>query len=136
MSKLHDIYMRTDYYAYGHVLNIGKANTGFDSFLLDRDVTTWAIITWNNPNAKKIDDALNKSRNSRLKLQLSRYFDVLLAVGRGDGWSEDSFLVLGIGREEALWFATVGCQVAFIYGVSGYAPELIYAQPNLDDIAF
>lgn len=126
LGNLHDIYMDTDFISCDHTLRIGESNPEFDKFLLEHDVKSWAIITWCNPNAERIDQDLNEKRHFRLQSQLARHFECHPAEGRGKDWSEASFLVSNISKEEALWFATVGHQVAFVYGVTGEAPELIY----------
>ena len=127
LETLHDIYMNTEFVAYDHILKIGESNPEFDKILVERGVRSWAIITWSNPKAEKKDEIFNEVMKRHLSRELAeRQFYCHPAEGRGKDWSEDSFLVSNISKGEALYVARVGQQVAFVYGVTGEAPELIY----------
>ena len=93
------------------------------------ELKEWAFITAWNPNSIPLTTEENKQRNAYL-LDDIRSKGYASHLGRGsseDGnWSEDSFFIENISKEEALFYALKYEQCAFVYGKANQVSELIW----------
>lgn len=88
-----------------------------------------AFITAWNPASVPAAPEVNSRRQAALTAAVQRRgYEFLLGRGEGCGWTEESILILGIGREEALELARAFGQAAIVYVVATGAPaEIIWA---------
>jgi hypothetical protein len=99
-----------------------------------RGVESSAYITAWNPGSKPLDRDENRARNRELRREAeSAGLEVLEGEGRSPGrdWCEESFLILGIGREQALGLAHKYGQVAFLQIGSAGVPELVICEREM-----
>ncbi len=107
------------------VIRIGEPNAALDQ-LLDAAATA-AFLTAANPRSERRSDEENRRRTAELRQALStaghRHLE---GEGRdpAGGWSEPSFLILGIQAAEALALARRFEQNGFVWCERGAAPEL------------
>ena len=88
---------------------------------------SWAYITAYNPFSELLSDEENEKRNKELESKLTK-FEIFSGRGVGtDGtWSdEESFLVLGISRNDAMELGKKFEQNAILFGTIDDVPELI-----------
>ena len=111
------------------VMRIGERNDGVRILLASFNVESAAFITAWNPHSTQLLLDENYDRQARLLGEIEalhlNYF-----VGRSehpfDGWSEDSYLVLGITKDQAMTLARQFDQNAFVWvGING-VPELVF----------
>ena len=114
-------------------LRIGRTSPALDQLLAERRVSSWAFVTSDNPRSQLLRPAENESRRRQLEAELDPD-SILRGIGvgappadPGDApWPpEISFLVLGLGREEALDLGRRHGQLAIVYGTLGAPPELL-----------
>ena len=108
------------------ILNINK-EANFKNAL--PELKEWAFITAWNPNSNELTKQVNEQRNACL-LDDIKSRGYISHFGRGiseDGkWSEDSFFIENISKEEALFYALKYEQCAFVYGKANQMSELIW----------
>lgn len=131
--ELFEAYKNTTYRVYlplGEIdIRIGVMNPLLQELLLSNNVASWAFITACNPYSVM----QNADVNTLLNTQLERYllekqylFFKGMGVGNDDSWEpEASFMVLNIGKEDAIKLARQFKQNAIVVGVIGNLPELI-----------
>lgn len=115
---------RVDTDAGAFELRIGERNTAFATFLNNRCISRWAIVTACNPGARHCDAAHNAILQSRLRARLQadgwtpgrNLFPALNRANRGDWPDEPGWLLLGIGRARARALAQEFGQLACVYG--------------------
>lgn len=129
-DELEKVYRETDYIVDDDPplrLKVGEQNDGARILMVSMGVESAAFITAWNPGSKRLSMDENLDRQADLleaieKLRLN-YF-----VGRGEhpgeGWSEDSYLILGISPEDALELARRFEQNAFVWIPVSGVPEL------------
>jgi hypothetical protein len=110
-------------------IRIGKRCEPLDALLRQHGQRQWAYVTACNPYSVRLAAADNARRQSALQAYL-REAGFVIYPGRGvpaePGWqSEDSFLVLGITREQALRVGAMFEQNAIVAGEAGCAAELL-----------
>ena len=115
-------------------LRVGRTSERLDALLAARGVSTWAFLTSDNPGSRRLRPAENESRRRALEAALDPAA-ILPGLGVGDPpaepdaepWPpERSFLVLGIGREEAMDLARRQGQKAILFGTRGGPAELVF----------
>ena len=112
------------------VLHVGKPSPDLDLLLQDEEDggECWAFVTAFNPGSERLPDEVNRSAQERLLRRLENW-------GRGywpgwgqspDGrWREESVLVRGMSREEAVHLGRELGQVAVLVGEVGGVAELV-----------
>ncbi len=110
-------------------IRIGEHHPKLDKLLAEHDAETWAYITAWNPKSEPLTEQENQARQEELEEELR---DAGYAFFRGQGeadngeWPpEDSVLVAGISREEAVRYGRSYRQNAIVYGRRGEAAELV-----------
>jgi len=128
--KLRLAYLQTTYMVDEPPLSIriGQTHPRLDEWLAGRDASSWAFLTAWNPQSNLLSDADNKMRMNGLVQDLAAY---LIGPGRGlppdPGWqAEESLLVVGISKDDALRIARKWDQLAFVYGESGGPAILVW----------
>jgi len=131
--ELKQAYLNTNYTIYknsifeeGLILNINKVAI-FKSAL--PELKEWAFITAWNPNSKELTPEENKQRNSNLldDIRSEGYISHLgSGISQDGNWSEDSFFIENVSKEEALVYALKYEQCAFVYGKVNQMAELIW----------
>lgn len=131
--ELFEAYKNTTYRVYSTLgeidIRIGVMNPLLQELLLSNHVESWAFITAYNPYSVMQDTGVNTILNTQLEDYLlgKRYvFFKGMGVGDDDSWEpEASFMVLNIGKEDAIKLARQFKQNAIVVGVIGNFPELI-----------
>ena len=93
------------------------------------ELKEWAFITAWNPNSIQLSKQENEQKNANLLDDISSkgYISHLGSGISQDGkWSEDSFFIENISKEEALVYALKYEQCTFVYGKVNQVSELIW----------
>ena len=108
-------------------LKIGDASRQIRNLLKEHKCHTAAYVTAWNPYGKALTNAENKERNKALKSSLSDKYKVFDGLGidpLGEWPGEESFLILGINRQNAMKLGTEFEQNAIVFIEDG-VPELV-----------
>ena len=132
-NNLWDAYRTTQFLAdtpRGEIcIRIDEVQQKLDLLLNDYDANEWAFITAHNPASELLDHSENKSRHSNFVKRIadSGYQSFFgRGVGRNPSWEpEESLLILGICREDAIQVGRSLGQNAIVLGTVGAAAELI-----------
>jgi hypothetical protein len=111
-------------------LRVGETHPELDRWLGEYGAPRFAFLTAANPGSKKLSGAENERRLRQLRERLD-------AMGHGSipgesfdvedgGFREASFLVLAIGRYDAIALARDFGQLALLYGEPGRPVELVW----------
>ena len=101
-------------------IRIGEKCPLLDQLLQKLERRSWCFVTAWNPQSRLLSDEENQKRNHKLKESLIQsgyiYYDGL-GVGDNGQWPpEESILVIGINRLEALEIAKEWEQNAIVFG--------------------
>ena len=113
------------------VLHVGVRSAELAALQRTREVESSAFVTAWNPGSRPLDEGENRQRNDGLAREASaRGFDLLRGRGHSPDrdWCEESYLILGIDRREALAFARKCGQVAFLFMGRDAVPELVVCE--------
>lgn len=131
-KKLEELYRATDYECMqaGVVLKVGQPSQTIARLMMLSEEKGYAFITAWNPGSEPVSSAQNRKQNSMLEERLTeeRY---LYFQGRGvphaEGWDpEESFLILGISKKEAIALGKEFGQTAILFGRGGGEPDLLF----------
>ena len=111
-------------------IRIGAVNPALERLLQAGQVHTWAFVTASNPRSQELSREGNAKRNDAMKRSLReagwRYLEALGVPDR-QGWPpEQSVLIPGIGRDEAIALGRRWEQNAIVFGKVGEPPELVW----------
>ncbi|EDM28285.1 hypothetical protein LNTAR_10231 [Lentisphaera araneosa HTCC2155] len=130
-------YLKAEYQVFDKELTtsikIGINNPQLNSFLKASNHNTWAFITaWNPYSLNETTDTENHSRNQTLLEDLNVQ-DIQVISGKGIDPSgeysgEDSFLITGISRDDAIQLGQKYQQNAIVFGEIYKNPELIWTR--------
>jgi hypothetical protein len=131
--ELFEAYKNTTYRVYlplGEIdIRIGVMNPLLQQLLLSNHVESWAFITAYNPYSVMQNEDVNTLLNTQLErylLEKQYVFFKGIGVGDDDSWEpEASFMVLNIGKEDAIKLGKQFKQNAIVAGEIGNLPELI-----------
>lgn len=129
-EDLIDAYIATNFNVHTDppfTLKIGDASRQIRNLLEEHKCRTAAYVTAWNPYGKALSDAENKERNGALKSSLCDKYKVFDGLGTDplDEWpGEESFLILGINRQNAMNLGTEFEQNAIVFIEDGI-PELV-----------
>ena len=129
-DDLIDAYIATNFNVHTDppfTLKIGDASRQIRNLLEEHKCRTAAYVTAWNPYGKALNDAENKERNKALKSSLSDKYRVYEGLGTdplGEWPGEESFLILGINRQNTMDLGTEFEQNAVVFIEDG-VPELI-----------
>src|SRR4051812_32445098 len=111
-------------------LVVGRRSARLDALLARGGVTAWAFITASNPGSQPLAAHENSARHAELLMLLhARGLQWLAASGipADAGWeAEESVLVLGVSRPDAVEIGRRFGQLAIVAGQRGAAAELVY----------
>lgn len=129
---LEQAYLETDYRVDDDPplsLRIGERNDGVRVLMASFNVESAAFITAWNPGSERLPEDDNYARQARL-LDAIEQLRLNYFVGRGehpkDGYGEDSYLVLGISRDQANELARQFGQAAYVWVTMSGVPELAW----------
>ena len=110
-------------------LRIDEHCLALDDVLTDQGVSTWAYVTAFNPGSTRLRDAENAARQHELESTIA---NLGIPSFPGEGiddngqWPpEPSFLILGIGRGDAVRLGRQYGQFAVVFGELGRPAELV-----------
>ncbi len=132
--SLRDHYLNTSYRVTGVTpaidIRIGEARPEIDALLDKHGARSWAFITAWNPGSKKLDAAENQRCQAALEAEVKQVGYVFY---RGAGvpdekdWDpEESLLVIGMNREQAVKLGMKYDQAAIVAGERDALAELIF----------
>ena len=113
------------------VLHVGVHSPALAALHRSRGVESSAFITAWNPGSRPLGKEENQARNEALARDaFAAGFQLLRGEGHSPDrdWCEESYLVLGIGRREALALARKHGQVAFLSMGAQAVPELVICE--------
>jgi hypothetical protein len=130
--ELIEFYRATEYWVHAEppfVLHVDEASPALARLHEAHGVTTSAFLTAYNPFSKPQDDAVNTARQATLEAELKeRGLVYVHGEGRGasdEGWTEPSFLVLGITHEDACAIGARYEQNAILFAGADAVPRLV-----------
>jgi len=110
-------------------IRVGAIESTLDSLLIEYNAVEWAFVTAHNPGSLKPDAAANASRHRRLQESVTNdeyKFFPGKGVGTDPNWPpEESILIIGITRDEAICLGRSFGQNAIVVGHRGEPAELI-----------
>jgi hypothetical protein len=133
-ERLEAAYLRTTYRvstANGPVdIRIGVRNSALDRVLDEHRASECVFVTASNPGSLANSEYENARRNAELE-QALREAGLPYLQGSGvpdvSGWqAEDSYLVLGMSKPDAIALAKRWGQCAVVWGTRGSTPELVW----------
>ncbi len=135
-SELEKLYLDTTYSVFinkqQYDINIGDPVPLGINKLLDKEKSAVILTAW-NPRSQLLSAQENKTRNNELKSAINQY-TVFRALGQGSdlsdtSWSaEESYLILGIHKEDANKLAVEHGQYAYVWLESEMPASLIFTQ--------
>jgi hypothetical protein len=132
-DSLLEAYRKTTFYADTPkarlALRVGQCCGELDALLNDHGLSTWAYVTASNPGSRRLSDEDNSARQRELEGDVAR---LGLTAYPGEGVADDgrwppeqSLLILGIARGDAVRLGRRYGQVAIVCGGVGRAAELV-----------
>ena len=125
-------YLETNYHVHGATpltLNIGVANAGLAALHKTHSVESSAYVTACNPFSQALDDSVNDDRQAVLARELQQHGLIhIKGIGQHptNGWTgEQSFLVLGLSREDAKMLGARHEQNSIVWCDSEAKPQLV-----------
>ena len=125
-------YLETNYHVHGATpltSNIGVANAGLAALHKTHSVESSAYVTACNPFSQSLDDSANDVRQAVLARELQQHgLTYINGIGQHptNGWTgEQSFLVLGLLREDARMLGARHEQNAIVWCDHDAKPELV-----------
>ena len=125
-------YLDTDYHVNGATpltLNIGVANAGLAALHKTHSVESSAYVTACNPFSQTTKNSVNDARQAVLVRELQQHgLTYIKGIGQHptNGWTgEQSFLVLGLSREDARMLGVRHEQNAIVWCGPDAVPELV-----------
>ena len=129
--ELLDAYTNAEYVVFADanvVVRVAENNAGLDALISAEGANTAAFITAANPRGERRSDMENGVANAALQnFVAAAGYPHFWGEGRDPkgGWSEPSFLVIGIYRANAEALGQLFEQNAIVFCELGHAPELI-----------
>jgi hypothetical protein len=129
--ELLDAYRSAEYVVFADanvVVRVAQNNSDLDALISAEGANTAAFITAANPRGERRSDMENGVANAALQnFVAAAGYPHFWGEGRDPkgGWSEPSFLVIGIYRANAEALGQLFEQNAIVFCELGHAPELI-----------
>ena len=129
--ELLDAYRNAEYVVFADanlVVRVAQNNADLDALISAEGANTAAFITAANPRGERRSDMENGVANAALQnFVAAAGYPHFWGEGRDPkgGWSEPSFLVIGIYRANAEALGQLFEQNAIVFCELGHAPELI-----------
>ena len=140
-EELLPAYRATRYCAllpFGEVdIRIGDHTPALDTHLASQGLDSWAFVSAFNPDSRELPEDENLRRHAQLRKTVAAkgypFFEGQ-GIPLNPGWSpEDSLLVLGIDRTDALWLGHGFGQLAIVLGKAGAAAEVLECPQKQED---
>jgi hypothetical protein len=109
-------------------IHIGKMSPRLNEILNEYQAETWAFITAWNPESKLLTTGENKRRNKELRGKLKGYmiFDGIGIPENSDWTPEESYLVMGISKQQSTQLGRMFEQNAILFGKKFGLAKLIF----------
>lgn len=111
------------------VLRVGLRNQELDNLLARFEAKGCAFITAWNPGGVRLSEAQNQTRQAKLIAEIQQRSLPFLhgrGVGEDENWPpENSILVIGINRIEAIAVGRLFGQIAVVFAERGRAVKLL-----------
>ena len=109
------------------ILRVSEHSPALDTLLGEHAASQWAFVTACNPGSVPLPDAENAARSAGLLAEVAGY-TTYPGEGRdaAGGWAEESVLIVGIGRAEAVELGRRWGQAAILAGGRGGPAELVW----------
>lgn len=138
-SELEQAYLATFYHFFspagGLTIRVGQLHPNVDQLLAEYDCHSWAYVTAHNPGSVRLPEEENRRRQLDLEEEVTRRgwkFYQGEGVGAQGNWPpEQSVLIVGIGKEEAVKLARRHGQAALVYGERGQPAQLVWVTANV-----
>ena len=111
----------------GISLKIGQTSDELDQIMNENKVKSWAFISAWNPLSEVLPDDENRKRDAALAIATQAY-QTFRGFGKGDDplWApEESLLILGIERSQAIMLGRQFEQNAIVFGEIDREAELL-----------
>ncbi len=133
-DSLIQTYLETEYIVFHPPISIriGQYHPVLDDILIQKHFSTWTFLTAWNPRSCLLSKEENLKRNLLL-LDHLKSFESWKGEGKGKNWSEESYLVLGMGKNFALDICKTFDQNAFVFGKVGEEAELVFCNESLPE---
>jgi len=114
-------------------IRVGELSPKLELLLSERGAELWAFVTAQNPASQLLESGANAMLHERLRTEIAQR-SYLAFAGRGVGsdpeWPpEESLLILGINREDAIEIGRKYGQNAVVCGHLGQPAELVDCRP-------
>ena len=110
-------------------IRVDQRHEDLDRLLERTGHESWCLITAWNPGSRPLSLEENRRRNALLRDQIvreGRPFHEGIGRGEDPKWApEESFLVLGVARDEAIELGRSWGQIAVVWGERGKGAELV-----------
>jgi hypothetical protein len=134
VTGLAERYRRTTYRVTGVTppidIRIDQSSPALDLLLEKHGARRWAFVTAWNPGSKKLNDAENQRRQQQLEADVKEGGYVFYrgaGVPDEKGWqAEESMLILGVERDDAIRLGKKYEQAAVVLGLYGESGELFF----------
>ena len=108
---------------------VGEHSPELDRLLTSHRAKEWAYITAHNPGSRRMSAKDNDLRNQRLLTRIERQGYSYLkgeGVGGDSDWPpEESYLIIGLSRSDAIRLGSEFGQNAIVAGLKSDTPELV-----------
>lgn len=108
------------------IINIDKLHPQIDEII--KPFKTWAFITAHNPLPQILSNPENLLRNNRLKEDVEKLGNKIFngyGLAKDKSWREDSFMIIGIDKEDAKKLGAKFGQLAIVTGCANEKALLI-----------
>jgi len=138
-SELEQAYLATFYHIFAPpgrlTIRVGQLHPNVDQLLDQHDSHSWAYVTAHNPGSGRLPEEENQRRQLGLEEEVTREgwkFYRGEGVSVHDNWPpEQSVLIVGIGKEDAVKLARRHGQAALVYGERGQQARLVWLTGNV-----
>ena len=118
-------------------ITVDRQSPDIDRLLALHRLDAWAYITAHNPKSQLLKPENNSLRNQRLLSRIGGSGHPVFkgwGIGSDPDWlPEDSYLILGIPRTDAILLGTEFGQNAILVGRSGQVAELVSCPVDLPE---
>lgn len=127
-EQIHQAFLDTTY----KVISTPSFNIKINTIIPEtQHLNSWAFLTAWNPLPKVLSDIENKKRNQQLEGDLksvSLIYCKAIGISEDEKWSEESFFIENISKEQIHFLAVKYGQLAYVHGIKNEKAQLIYTK--------